>query len=103
MRALALLLAGCEAAPGVANDASARGEAERLDAELTRRIDARSAALDGRAEALCTQVRALQSLQAALDYRFENAPLVMLEPAPAREPDGSSAPPDTTTPAAPQD
>ena len=77
--------------------------AERLDAELTRRIDARSAALDGRAEALCTQVRALQSLQAALDYRFENAPLVMLEPAPARETDGSSAPPDTTTPAAPHD
>lgn len=35
---VALLLAGCEAAPGVADDASARTEAERLDAEFASRI-----------------------------------------------------------------
>ena len=38
--------------------------------------EARPLSAAGRAEALCTQVRTLQSLQAALDYRFENAPLV---------------------------
>ena len=35
---VALLLTGCEAAPGVADDASARAEAERLDAEFASRL-----------------------------------------------------------------
>ena len=59
--------------------------AERLDAELTRRIDTRSAALERRADGLCAQVQALQSLQAALDYRLDGARLVMLEPAPVAD------------------
>ncbi|MDC7808153.1 DUF2884 family protein [Luteimonas sp BLCC-B24] len=55
--------------------------AERLDAELTRRIDARSAELERRVDALCAQVQALHALQAALEYRFEGERLVMLAPA----------------------
>lgn len=62
--------------------------AERMEAELDRRIEARSVALEARAEALCTQVRALQALQASLDYRHDGERLVMLEDAP---PDDVSA------------
>lgn len=53
--------------------------AERMDAELDRRIEARSAALEVQVDALCAQVRELQALQAALVYRLDGQPLVMLE------------------------
>jgi len=56
--------------------------AERMEAELDRRIDARSAALEAQADALCAQVRELQALQATLDYRLDGERLVMLEDAP---------------------
>lgn len=56
--------------------------AERMEADLDHRIEARSAALQARTDALCTQVRALQSIQAALDYRHDGQRLVMLEDAP---------------------
>ena len=67
--------------------------AERMDAELTRRIDARSAELERRVDALCAQVQALHALQAALEYRFEGERLVMLAPAAegANAPSGASA------------
>lgn len=59
--------------------------AGRVEATLEQRIEARSAALGARAAALCDQVERLAALQAALDYRFEGQPLMMIE----------SAPPDT--------
>lgn len=56
--------------------------AERMEADLDRKIEARSAALEAQADALCTHVRELQSIQAALEYRLDGHPLVMLEDAP---------------------
>ncbi len=63
--------------------------AERMEADLDRRIEARSAALEAQADALCTQVRELQSIQAALDYRLDGQRLVMLEDAPRGDADAS--------------
>ena len=54
--------------------------ADRMDQELDTLIEARSVALENRAHALCTRVTALQNLQDALEYRYDGAPLVMLEP-----------------------
>jgi Protein of unknown function (DUF2884) len=56
--------------------------AERMEADLDRKIEARSAALEAQADALCTHVRELQSIQAALEYRLDGQRLVMLEDAP---------------------
>ncbi len=53
--------------------------AELLDQEMDQLVDARMAALDKQAQALCTRVTALQSLQGALEYRYEGAPLSLLE------------------------
>lgn len=56
--------------------------AEQMDADLDHRIETRSAALQTQADALCTGVRELQSIQALLDYRLDGQRLVMLEDAP---------------------
>jgi hypothetical protein len=53
--------------------------AERMDAELDARMDARGQALEAQANALCPQVRSLYALQAALEYRYEGQPLRMIE------------------------
>lgn len=66
--------------------------AERMDAELDRRIEARSAALDTQVDALCARVHALQALQAALEYRHDGQPLVMLETARSGEAPALAAP-----------
>lgn len=63
--------------------------AERMEADLDRKIEARSAALEAQADALCTQVRELQSIQAALEYRLDDQRLVMLEDAPRSDSDTS--------------
>ncbi|MCD9006172.1 YggN family protein [Luteimonas sp. XNQY3] len=63
--------------------------AERMEADLDRRIEARSAVLEAQADALCTQVRELQSIQAGLDYRLDGQRLVMLEDAPRGDGDVS--------------
>lgn len=55
--------------------------ADRVDAEVDRLVEARSAALQQRAQALCTGVADLRRLQEALDFRYRGTPLVMLEPA----------------------
>lgn len=53
--------------------------ADRVDREVDRKIDARGAALEARAHALCPQVASLRALQDALDYRYRGKPLVMLQ------------------------
>lgn len=62
--------------------------AERMEADLDRRIEARSLNLEAKADALCAHVRELQALQATLEYRLDGRPLVMLEDAP-RQPPGA--------------
>ncbi|MHB1058852.1 MAG: DUF2884 family protein [Rhodanobacter sp.] len=57
--------------------------ADRVDQEVDKLVDARSAALESHARTLCTRVAALRKLQDALEYRYRGAPLVMLEPSPA--------------------
>ncbi len=66
---------------------------DRVDREVDAMVDARTAALERQAQAMCTQVVALRAQQDALEYRYRGAPLVMLEP------DESSPPaaPATTT------
>jgi hypothetical protein len=54
--------------------------ADRTDHEVDRLVEARSVALEGQARALCSRVAVLRKLQDALEYRYEGAPLVMLEP-----------------------
>jgi len=54
--------------------------ADRTDQEVDRLVEARSVALEGQARALCSRVAVLRKLQDALEYRYEGAPLVMLEP-----------------------
>ncbi|MDR7193598.1 hypothetical protein J2W68_002335 [Luteimonas terrae] len=63
--------------------------AERMEADLDRKIEARSAALQAQADVLCTHVRELQSIQAALEYRLAGQRLVMLEDAPRSDGDAS--------------
>jgi hypothetical protein len=66
---------------------------DRVDAEVDRMVDTRTAAIETKAHALCPQVESLRTLQDALEYRYHGAPLVMLAPK-----DGSDAAPrDTTT------
>jgi len=52
--------------------------ADKLD--IDQRIEARSNALETRAQALCTRLTAMRELQDALDYRYQGTPLQMLEP-----------------------
>lgn len=53
--------------------------ADRVERDVERMAEARSSALERRAEALCGQVATLHELQDALDYRYHGAPLVMLQ------------------------
>lgn len=73
--------------------------AERMEADLDHRIEARSLALQAQADALCAQVRELQTIQAALDYRFDGQRLVMLEDAPRERGAGDAARSDAVKPA----
>ncbi len=53
--------------------------AERMDAALDARMDAKGQALEAQANALCPQVRSLYALQAALEYRYQGQPLRMIK------------------------
>ena len=70
---------------GRADELEAR--ADRLDAGMDDMLATRTAALERKAQALCTGVAALREQQDALEYRYHGAPLPMLEP----ETDGRSA------------
>jgi hypothetical protein len=65
--------------------------AERVDREMDKLVEARSAMLQHRAQALCTRVDRLRQLQDALDYRHAGAPLAMIEPSPAPAPTPANA------------
>ncbi|MET0548635.1 MAG: DUF2884 family protein [Xanthomonas sp.] len=63
----------------VTGRADAIGErAERMDAALDARLDARSKGIERKAEALCTRVARLDALQQALEYRYRGQPLRLL-------------------------
>ncbi|MFT3763359.1 MAG: DUF2884 family protein [Pseudoxanthomonas sp.] len=53
--------------------------ADRLGDDLDARLDAQSDAIEAKADALCAQVRRLDALQQALEYRHDGQPLRMLE------------------------
>jgi hypothetical protein len=53
---------------------------DQADREVDAMVEARTAALETRAQALCAQVATLRSEQDALEYRYRGAPLVMLAP-----------------------
>lgn len=52
--------------------------AEKMEVELDQRMEVRAQALEGQAEALCTQVLALDQLQQALEVRYQGKPLAMM-------------------------
>ncbi|MCI2260505.1 DUF2884 family protein [Xanthomonas indica] len=52
--------------------------AERMDAALEARLDARSKGIERKAEALCARVTRLDALQQALEYRYRGQPLRLL-------------------------
>lgn len=53
--------------------------AEKMEAELDRTMEARSSAIEARADGLCARVRAIDALQASLEYRYQGQPLRLLE------------------------
>lgn len=67
--------------------------ADRVDREVDKLVEARSATLQRRAQALCARVDRVRELQDALDFRYAGAPLAMIEPrpAPAGTPPGAAA------------
>lgn len=71
--------------------------ADKLDADIEQRIEQRGKALEQHAQSLCTQVLALDRVQAALEFRHDGQPLRMMQvsgdaPAPKEQaPDNSIA------------
>lgn len=59
--------------------------ADRVGDELDARLDARSEQIEAKADALCAQVRKLDELQQALEYRFDGQPLRLIETAATTE------------------
>lgn len=52
--------------------------AEKMEADLERRMDARGQALEAQAQSLCTQVLALDAIQQSLEVRYQGKPLAMM-------------------------
>ncbi len=52
--------------------------AEKMEADLERRMEARGQALEAQAQALCTQVLALDAIQQSLEVRYQGKPLAMM-------------------------
>lgn len=52
--------------------------ADRVEADLERKMDLRSKALEANAQVLCTQVFALEQLQRALEVRHQGKPLTLM-------------------------
>lgn len=71
--------------------------AEKMEAELERRLEARIGAVEAKADAMCAQVARMQAIEDALEFRYDGAPLNLLEagerPHLARErPQGNAIP-----------
>lgn len=52
--------------------------ADKLDAEMEQRLEARTQVLERHAQSLCNQVLALDRLQSALEFRYNGQPLQMM-------------------------
>lgn len=71
--------------------------AEKMEAELERRLEARIGVVEAKADAMCAQVARMQAIEDALEFRYDGAPLNLLEagerPRLARErPQGNAIP-----------
>lgn len=53
--------------------------AEKMEADLERQLEQRARGLEARADGLCTRVRAMDALQAQLQFRYEGQPLQLLK------------------------
>ncbi len=53
--------------------------ADKMDRELEQMLDVRTKAIEARADGLCAQVQAINTVQSALEYRHDGAPLRLLE------------------------
>lgn len=53
--------------------------ADKMDQELEQMLEARTKAIEARADGLCSQVQAINAVQSALEYRHDGAPLRLLE------------------------
>jgi len=52
---------------------------EKMEAELERRLDARIGAVEAKADAMCVQIARMQAIEDALEFRYQGAPLNLLE------------------------
>ncbi len=65
--------------------------ANRMDAALEARLDARSKGIETKAQALCARVARLDQLQQALEYRYHGQPLRLLTTSEDGTPEQSTA------------
>ena len=75
---------------------------EKMEAELERRLEARIGTVEAKADAMCAQVARMQAIEEALEFRYQGAPLNLLEagerPRVARERPQDNAIPVAATP-----
>ena len=76
--------------------------AEKMEAELERRLEARIDVVEAKAEVMCTQVARMQAIEDTLEFRYQGAPLNLLDagerPQVAREQPRGNAIPIAATP-----
>ena len=76
--------------------------AEKMEAELERRLEARIDVVEAKAEVMCTQVARMQAIEDTLEFRYQGAPLNLLDagerPQVAREQPRGNAIPIASTP-----
>lgn len=53
--------------------------AEKMEAELDRRLEARIGVVEAKADAMCVQVARMQAIEDTLEFRYRGAPLGLLE------------------------
>ena len=53
--------------------------AEKMEAELERRLEARIDVVEAKAEVMCTQVARMQAIEDTLEFRYQGAPLNLLD------------------------
>lgn len=69
--------------------------AEKMEARLEQQLEQRARGLEARADGLCTRVRAMDALQAQLQFRYEGQPLQLLKVDQQQEQDHDQDPPIT--------
>lgn len=76
--------------------------AEKMEAELERRLEARIDVVEAKAEVMCTQAARMQAIEDTLEFRYQGAPLNLLDagerPQVAREQPRGNAIPIASTP-----